>query len=63
MREIRTEQPPEGASDARPENYKRDEHDQCKEAIHKQLAAYERLVKAMDGTSNPLNEVELRPTP
>src|SRR6266540_5006098 len=32
-------------------NYKREELDQCKEAIHKQLAAYKRLVKAIDGTT------------
>ena len=31
-------------------NYKREELDQCKEAIHKQLAAYKKLVKAIDGT-------------
>ncbi len=32
-------------------NYKREELDQCKEAIHKQLAAYKKLVKAIDGTT------------
>ncbi len=32
-------------------NYKQEELDQCKEAIQKQLAAYNRLVKAIDGTA------------
>ena len=50
--------------------YKQEELDQCTGAIQKQLAAYNRPLKAIDGTagkkvasarkdSNPLNEVEL----
>ena len=32
-------------------NYKQQELDQCKETIQKQLAAYKRLVKAIDGNA------------